>query len=285
MSESLTIQNLADRWSQIKASQGIIGKAWNGVKEFLNVGVKESDCESMLEKYNNGEISLEDAMNYIENFGKKQENATNLISNIATGIGSIALATTAAGGAAIGPLLAIIKGAPIGAAIKTGLKTLDRATNGIEGDELEAKEIIKDAVSGAVTGATSAVSSGVFQGVKEAKRTMTVAQGLKTSVKNGLKCGALCGAASGSADYLTNVALDENKKFNFGELTKTTATSALVSGSVGSLVGAGVFGVEGALGNLGQETTSSLSHTIVRDSALSSSRKILGNAERQIFAA
>ena len=101
----------------------------------------------MLEKYKNGQISLEEAMEYIEDFEKKQENAVNLISNIATGIGSIALATTAVAGGPIGWGLALAKGAPIGAAIKTGLKTLDRATNNVEGDELDGKELIKDAIT------------------------------------------------------------------------------------------------------------------------------------------
>ena len=46
MSESLTIQNLTDKWSQVKASQGIIGKAWNGVKEFLNVHPNDQSREN-----------------------------------------------------------------------------------------------------------------------------------------------------------------------------------------------------------------------------------------------
>ncbi len=272
------LHNLNNRWEEIKAHQGVLGKAWNEFKEATNLGQSVSDCESMLEKYKNHEITLDEAMEYINSFDEKQSDMTNLISNIATGVASIAIATTAmfaTGGASIGWGLAMLKGAPIGAVIKTGLKTLDRATNDVEGDALDKKEIIKDVVSGAVTGTTSAVSSHIFAGVKAAK--------LSTSIINGTKCGLVCGAMSGSANYLTDTALDENKEFNFDELAQNAATSALVSGSVGAFVGGGVYGVENMLGNVGKDVTSSLSHTITRDSFLSSSRKVLGNAERQAF--
>ena len=285
MVESITAQNLYEKWSQIQAKQGIIGKTWNGFKELTNLGQSKSDCNRMLNAYKNGRISITEAMEYIEEFEKKQNDMTNLITNISTGVASIAIATTAAAGGPIGWGLAALKGAPIGAAVKTGLKTLDRATNGIDNDALDKDELIKDAVSGAVTGTTSAVSSHIFAGVKAAKRTMTVAQGLKTSIKNGTECGLLCGGLSGASSYLTDVALDEDKKYSFGELAKNTGLSAFISGTVGAFVGGSVYGIEGAMGNLGKETASNLSHTIARDSFLSSSRKVLGNAERQLITA
>ena len=92
-------------------------------------------------------------------------------------------------------------------------------------------------------------------------------------------CGVACGAMSGSSSYLTDVALDEDKKFNFGDLVKTTTTSALVSGAVGGTIGAGMYGL--ANGNC---ATLSLGKTIARDSALSGSRKIAGNGIKQAIA-
>ena len=284
MAELLTIKNAEERWSQIKAQQGFIGKAWNGIKEFTNLGKSESDCESMLEAYKNHEITLAEAMEYIEDFEKKQDNASNLITNIATGVASIALATSTCG-LSIGWLQALKFGAPIGAAVKTAIKGLDRATNDIEDDALDAKEIVRDAVSGAVTGTTSAVSAGIFQGVKEAKATKTVAEGLKTSVLNGAKCGAQCGAIAGAIDYTTDTALDEDKKFNFGQLTRNTGAQAALSAAIGGTFGGGVFGVEALKGNLGKEMTTTIKDAIFRDCALSSSKKVAGNLEKQALCA
>ena len=125
MAGSLSLRAIDTKWAQVQAEQGFIGKAWNGIKEKLDVGQSASDCESMLEAYKNHEISLDEAMEYIESFEKKQSDMTNLITNIATGVASIAIATAAmfeTGGASIGWGLAMLKGAPIGAAIKQVLK-------------------------------------------------------------------------------------------------------------------------------------------------------------------
>lgn len=271
---------LQGRLDEIKSEQGAIGKLWNGFKEITHLGQSESDCKGKLEEYQNGEISFEEALEYIEKYEAKQGGAVDLLANIVTGVGSIAAATAIAagtGGAGVPISLAILAGAPIGAAIKTTVKGVDRATNEVEGDTLDAKQIIKDVVSGATTGATSAVVSNIGAGVKAAKFGL--------SVRNGVKCGAACGAASGAINYTTDVALDENKQFKFGDLTKNTAFSAVVSGTVGAAVGAGYYGVQSALGNVGKATTNSLGKTIAVDSTNSSARKVLNNAERQIIAA
>lgn len=253
---------LQSKLNEVGDKQGFLGNAWNGFKEFSGLGKSESDCESMLEKYKNGAINFEEALAYIEDFEKKQDNSVDLITNIATGVGAIAYM-----GAGTFAFPAAFAAAPIGAAIKTAVNVLDRSTNKVEGDALDAKEIAKDVVSGAVTGTTSAVSSGIFEGVKQGN--------IFTSVKNGVKCGVACGAMSGSTSYLTDVALDKDKDFDAGDLIGNTATSALVSGVVGGTIGGGVYAnvtKGGVLNNI---------DGVTRDSVLSSGRKIGGNFVRQ----
>ena len=149
------------------------------------------------------------------------------------------------------------------------MKVADRATNNIKDDEFDSKTIAKDVISGAVTGMTSAVSSGIGAGIKTGK--------IMLSIKNGTECGAICGGVSGATSYLTDVALDENKYFNAGDFAKTTLTSAFVSGTVGAAVGGSVFKMSSA-DKLAAQT---VKQTIVNDSAASSSRKVLGNLERE----
>ena len=274
--EMNAIQALNKTWSQIQAKQGFIGKTWNGIKEITNLGQSASDCESMLQKYKNHEISIDEAMEYIESFDKKQTEATNLITNILTGIAAIALSTSVLGvGTKIKWLKAIKYGAPIGAAVKAFLKGTDRATNNIEGDALDGKNILKDTLSGAVTGTVSAVSSGVYAGVANAS--------LSKSILNGTLCGIECGALSGSSNYLIDTTLDKDKEFKFGDLAKSTLTSSFVSGTVGGIVGGSIYGIEDLAGNIGKDIALSTKETITRDSISSSIRKILGNLERNLF--
>ena len=259
------------KFASVQAKQGIIGSAWNGVKELFNSGISESDCKSMLDKYKLGLISFDEAVEYIEKFDKKQDNMTDLGANIATGIGAIAVATCLASGP-VGWAAALLIGAPVGAALKTGIKLIDRFTNKIKGDEFDAKQMTKDAISGAVTGATSAVASGVGVGIKAGK--------LSLAVRNGAVTGAECGAMAGSASYMTDVMLDDDKYFNFEELAMKTATSAFVSGTVGGIVGVGMYGLSN---NVGKEVSKSVKETIIDDSLSSSSRKILGRTEKSMM--
>lgn len=265
-------QELENKLKEVQNEQGFLGKSWNALKEVTNLGLSNSDCEKLVDKYNNGEISFEEAVSYIEDFESKQNTMSELGANILTGIGAIAFATTALSAGPIGWAAAIIKGAPIGAALKTGIKTLDRATNDVENDSIDIKQMTKDAISGAVTGTTSAVSSGVGAGIKAGK--------IGLSILNGAKCGTICGTVSGATSYLTDVAFEDNKEFNTEELIKNTATSAFISGTVGAVVGGGMYGLSA---NTGKEATKTLGQTIVADSTSSSARKGLGQVERNII--
>lgn len=263
---------LDTKFADIKAKQGVLGSIWNEIKELSGQGVSESKCENVLEQYKKGLISFDDALEYIEKFDRKQDNMSDLEANIITGVGAIAVATCLATGP-IGWATALLFGAPAGAVIKSGVKLLDRFTNKVKDDEFDSKQILKDTISGAVVGACSAVSSGVGAGIRAGK--------LGLSVSNGTKCGAQCGAFAGSANYLTNVGLDKDKDFNLQELAEQTLTSTFVAGTVGAVVGAGMFKLSN---NVGQEVHKSLGRTIVEDSTSSSSRKVLGQTERNMLA-
>ena len=261
---------LEEKLESIENEQGILGKAWNGIKEVTTLGVSQSDCEGMLEKYNKGEISFEEAVEYLEEYDSKQETMSGLLSNIITGIGAIAIA----GAGPVGWGLAFIKGAPIGAALKAGIGILDRATNDVEDDAINGKQIIKDGISGALTGAASAVSGSqcfIYKGLNKA--SLLPANELAEQALKGALCGVECGLMSGSVNYMTDVAFGD-KEFNFGDLASNTLTSAFVSGTVGGAVGAGTLGLQNA-------GVINPNGSVTQYQVLSSARKALGTGERE----
>ena len=262
---------LKEKLESIKDKQGLLGKTWNGLKELTTLGVSENSCENMLDKYNKGEISFEEAINYLDDFDSKQETMSSLLSNILTGVGAIAFATMTAG-TSLGFAASFKAGAPIGAALKTGINFLDRATNDVDNDAFDLKEITKDAISGAMTGTTSAVASGVGKGIADGK--------ILTSIINGAKCGAICGSMSGALDYTTNAVFD-NEDFNFENLIGNTLLSGATSATVGAVVGAGMYGGASLLGNVGHEVTKNTSEIIAQDCASSTARKVLGAEVKQ----
>ncbi len=273
-------QALNQKLKETKDKQGLLGAAWNEIKEVVNIGKTESECESMVKKFESGQVSFEEALEYIEQYQKAQDSGADLLANIATGIGSIAVATTALSAGPIGWGAAFIKGAPMGALLKSTVKTVDRATNNVKDDELDTKKILKDAISGSITGATSAVSSGISAGVQTGQ--------IGVSIAKGAKCSALSGALSGSTSYMTDVVLDD-EEFDFNDLAFNTASNAFISGTVGAAVGGGFYGANSIGGNVAKNTAAngikdatktSVSRTIAKDSFLSSTRKFLGKVEK-----
>lgn len=246
------IEALEAQLAAIQANNGAILDGWNNFKEKIGVGTSAEKCDKAIEQYQNGEITYEEAEQIINKFGAKQDSSLNLFSNIVTSIaaiGAVAAATaiTAASGGFLAPEAAVVIGAATGALTKSGFKTADRATNEVEGDALDAKEMAKDALSGAVTGGVAVCSMGTAgnpfkNGFKIGEKEI-FSGGTKACIAKCAETGLKTGAISGSANYGIDCAFDEDKEFDAGEFLLTTAESAIVGGAVGAVMG----GVNGQL--------------------------------------
>lgn len=215
----------------VMAEQGVISNAWNDFKEFTNLGTSNEKCNDAIEKYKNGEITFEEAQSEIEEFAKKQDSSLNLFSNIATSIAAIAAVTLApvTGGAS----LAV--GAAVGAVTKAGFKCADRATNEIEGDALDAKQLGKDALSGAVTGAIAGRTAGT--GANTYVNGYGGLKGVAACTAKSTRTGIITGAVSGSSNYLIECAFEDDVDFNMNDFVSNTVTNAAVGGAVGAFMG------------------------------------------------
>jgi len=277
------VDALYTQLDSVEDQQGIISNGWNDIKEKTGLGTSVEKCNEAIEKYKNGEITFEEASAEIDEFAAKQSSSLNLFSNIATSIlaiGAIAAVTVATGG--VGTAAAIAIGAGIGAVAKTGFKLTDRATNDIEGDALDGKQMAKDALSGAVTGGMAAATMGTA--------------GSATSVKGAMagcaKTGVKTGAISGAANYSIDCAFDDEKDFNAKDLIVSTGTGAAVGGAVGGIMG-GINGSLHANGILNsgcnlQSMVSSAENASIKNvaanSACTASYKVLNDRIRAIAA-
>ncbi len=284
------IELLNEQLDSVQENQGIFSKAWNGFKNATNLGVSSEDCEEAIEKYKNGEISYEEASQKIEEFKTKQDGSLNLFSNIATSFAAIAAATAAGaaiiatGGAATLPVLALV-GAGTGAVTKAGFKMTDRATNEVEGDALDGKQLLKDGISGAVTGSVAAATMGT------GSASSTLASSAAKSGLRSAKTGAITGAISGSANYTIDCAFDDNMDFNAGDMIKSAAQNAACTAVVGGVIGSanGMLRYTGKLNSGGMvKNTSGIVENatkkdIVANSACSGAYKI-GNDRIHSFA-
>lgn len=284
-SNTENVDILTEKLEAIQNENGAILDGWNSLKETVGIGTSAAKCDEAIEKYKNGEMTFEEASQVIEEFGAKQESSLNLFSNIATSVAAIgtvaAVAATVATGGLLAPV-AIAIGAGAGALTKAGFKTIDRATNEVEGDALDGKEIAKDALSGAVTGGIAVWTMGT------AGSAGTVGQAVKGCTQTGIKTGAI----SGAANYSIDCAFDEDKDFDAGELINTTAESAIVGGAVGAIMGgingglhaSGVLKSGCNLDSMVSKNTATNINDVAANSACTTSYKVLNDRIRAIAA-
>ncbi|MCD7739938.1 MAG: hypothetical protein LUH11_01120, partial [Candidatus Gastranaerophilales bacterium] len=240
------ISNLESLLDNAENSQGIIGKAWNGIKNVTGIGLSIKKCEQAIDDFKNGKITYDEAYTKISKFSQKQENSVDFVSNMVSGTAAALVVGSAilTGGLSLG----IVAGAAaIGAATKAGLKFADRATNKVKGDALDAKQIAKDSLSGAVNGAVSVATMGI--GSTAAVTGETIAsQTLKQTIIQGAKAGAAEGAVSGAvigaSDYTIDAVFEDDVDFNIEDLAKSTATNAAGGAIFGGIIGGVTSGVQ-----------------------------------------
>ena len=224
------VQNLQNTLNNAKNEQGIIGKAWDGIKGLTGIGLSEKKCQKYINNVQNGTMSYDEAFSKISKYSGKQKSGVNLITGISTG----AITAAALGFAPLTGGASILAAAGIGAATKAGLKTVDRATNNIQNDAFNIKQIAKDGLSGALDGAVSSATIGIG---KEAVLSATTAkEAMKQGAIAGAKGGAISGAAIGAGDYSIDCAFGD-QKFEADDLIVNTAYGAIAGAATGAVIG------------------------------------------------
>ena len=224
--------SLRQEFASVQEEQGFFGKLWDGIKSLTGIGLSSGKVENAITQYENGEISYDEAMQTVQSYQQKQDDGVNIITNVATGLATTCL-TFGTGG------LGLLFGGLIGGAAKAGLKTIDRASNGVAGDELNGKEIIKDVITGGVDGTLNVLTGGMA-----GKAGSTLGKSILGGAIQGAKAGAISSGAAGATEYITDSILDEDKEFNLGEFMSYTATNAVSGGVFGGAMGGITGGIK-----------------------------------------
>lgn len=144
--------SLKDELQNIKEEQGLIGKAWDGIKNFFNMKSGSKSVENTIEQYEKGEISQEAAKEALEKYKEGQKMCTDVTADITSGI-------IAVGAAALAPVTggaSLLVAAGAGAVSKTAIKAADAA---IGGREYDLKDLGYDLTTGSINGAIAPLSN------------------------------------------------------------------------------------------------------------------------------
>lgn len=222
-----------------KNEQGTIGKFFDGIKGFTGLGLSSKKCQKLIDAAKMGQLPVDTAYDKVSRFSIKQKTAVNAFSGIlASALAIFAASKGSQKGINVKNLLAA---AGVGASVKAGIKTFDRATNNVKSDALDAKLIVKDGLSGAINGSATYALTGINKGSTLVGKSMGASIG--NGAINGLKLGAASGAVMGASDYSLDCAFDENQKFNPSDFMRATVYSATAGGLTGAVVGGITGGV------------------------------------------
>ena len=265
-------EDLRDDLKEVEEKQGFIGKLWNGFKNLTGLGTSSNDVEEKIEQYENGEITYEEASSSINEFEQTQNSAVDMASSVASGL-IVAGVTAATGG------VGLAASAAIGGGAKALIKTGDRATNEVEGDELDLKQIGKDTLTGAVDGVITTATMGIGTSAKPVIG-QTVKKAAAEGALKGAAQGAITGGVMGGTYYVADAVFEEDVDFSFEGLLKSTGQGALVGGVMGGAIGGVTNGVKQAKVNKIVEKNKALGVTVPNKTAAEEGTSL---TEKQAF--
>ena len=172
---------LQEEFNKVKQQQGLIGKAWDGVKNIFGAKSGSKSVEKIIKQVSNGKLTEEEGRAAIEKYKEGQKMCVDVVADLASGILSVgAFALTVATGGIAGGLIAATL---VGTGLKVGIKAGDAKATG---KEYTGKDLLYDTATGAINGLLAPITNGIGNCV-----TKTIAKKLGLEiVENGVKLGA-----------------------------------------------------------------------------------------------
>ena len=202
VSEDNSSEELRNQLSSIKDEQGLIGKAWDGIKNLVGLGAGSNKAEKAIEQYENGEISYEEAQAAITKYEDGQNMSVDVVGDIISGIVSVGAVAFApfTGGASL------LVGAAVGAATKVAVKGADSL---IGGRDYNLKDFGYDLITGSINGLMAPVTNAIggVAGTGVAK-----ACGLNVA-KTATKEAAEGAATAGAKGFLTKLLANQGAEY------------------------------------------------------------------------
>ncbi|MCD7878589.1 MAG: hypothetical protein LUG16_01490, partial [Candidatus Gastranaerophilales bacterium] len=262
---------LRQDFEKIKSQQGIIGKAWDGIKNLFGMKSGSKKVEEVIKQAEKGEITTEEAKERIKKYEDGQKMCVDVAADMASGIvavGAFALAVPT-GGASLAVGLAAATAA--GAGVKIGIKAGDAVATG---KEYNKKDLLYDFATGAVNGLFAPITNGIGasltktlgkklglkvveegakevagQGIKQAAKSVILTQSVDviggTIGQRALALGAgmaVDGALGGASDNMVRAALN-------GENVIEAGIQGAVGGAIAAPVIGGGFRIAGKAGH------------------------------------
>ena len=138
--------------NKTKGEQGLIGKAWDGVKNLFGMKAGSNNVEKAIEQLEKGEITQEEAQEVLTKYQDGQKMCIDVVGDMVSGIVAVGCAAAAplTGGASL------LGAAGAGAAVKVAIKGADCA---VGGRDYKLKDFGYDLITGSINGAMAPITN------------------------------------------------------------------------------------------------------------------------------
>ena len=138
--------------NKTKGEQGLIGKAWDGVKNLFGMKAGSNNVEKAIEQLEKGEITQEEAQEVLTKYQDGQKMCVDVVGDMVSGIVAVGCAVAAplTGGASL------LVAAGAGAAVKVAIKGADCA---VGGRDYKLKDFGYDLITGSINGAMAPITN------------------------------------------------------------------------------------------------------------------------------
>lgn len=247
--------DLRKDFEETKKQQGIIGKAWDGIKNIFGAKSGSKHIEKVIKQAERGEISQEEAQETLNKYKEGQKTCVDVVADLASGIlavGAFALAVPT-GGASLAVGLGLATA--VGAGVKVGIKAGDAIATG---KEYAGKDLLYDTLTGGINGVLAPITNGLGNTVT---KTIGKKLGLKI-IQEGAEEAAEQGIKLGIKQTAKNIVLNQTIDVAEGTIGKRAlalgagmAIDGALGGASDNMLRAGLngenvieAGIQGAIG-------------------------------------
>ena len=182
--------DLRKDFEETKKQQGIIGKAWDGIKNIFGMKSGSKHIEEVIKQAELGKISTEEAQEALNKYKEGQKTCIDVVADLASGIlavGAFALAVPT-GGASLAVGLGLATA--VGAGVKVGIKAGDAITTG---KEYKGKDLLYDTLTGGINGLLAPITNGlgntVTKTIGKKLGLKIIQEGAEEAVEQAIKLG------------------------------------------------------------------------------------------------
>lgn len=247
--------DLRKDFEETKKQQGIIGKAWDGIKNIFGAKSGSKHIEKVIKQAERGEISQEEAQETLNKYKEGQKTCVDVVADLTSGIlavGAFALAVPT-GGASLAVGLGLATA--VGAGVKVGIKAGDAIATG---KEYAGKDLLYDTLTGGINGVLAPITNGLGNTVT---KTIGKKLGLKI-IQEGAEEAAEQGIKLGIKQTAKNIVLNQTIDVAEGTIGKRAlalgagmAIDGALGGASDNMLRAGLngenvieAGIQGAIG-------------------------------------